>query len=54
VTPCPFPGDLVDCDPEGTGTVQFQTVDNGCLFQVVPLNGCEPCPPGATQWTRLN
>ena len=54
VTPCPFPGDLVDCDPDGTGIVTFRTVDNGCVFDAVPNNGCMPCPPGATQWRRIN
>jgi len=54
VTPCPFPGDLADCDPDDTGVVTFRTVDNGCLFEVFPLNGCQPCPPGTTQWRRIN
>ena len=53
VTPCPFPGDLVDCDPNGTGTIRFGTVENGCVFDAVSLGGCSPCPPGSTQWTRL-
>ena len=53
VTPCPFPGDLVDCDPEGTGIVTFRTI-NGCVLDAVPNNGCMPCPPGATKWRRVN
>lgn len=54
VTPCPFPGDLIDCDPDGTGVVRFRTVGNNCVFDAVPKDGCEPCPPGTTQWTRIN
>ena len=54
VTPCPFPGDMLDCDPEAVGFVNFRTIDNDCLFQVLPLNGCEPCPPGAFQFRRIN
>ena len=54
VTPCPFPGDPADCDPDGTGFVTFTTVGNGCKFRVALVNGCQPCLPGATQWTRIN
>ena len=54
VTPCPFPGDLIDCDPDGLGHVLFQTVGNLCKFVVVPLNGCETCPAGTIQWRRIS
>ena len=53
VTPCPFPGDLVDCDPNDAGVVRFRTA-NGCVFDVLPLSGCEDCPAGILKWKRIN
>ena len=53
VTPCPFPGDIADCDPDGTGSVVWRTL-NGCKFVAVPRNGCEPCPDGISRWRRIN
>ncbi len=54
VTPCPFPGDIADCDPDGAGFIKFRAVFNGCEFDAVPQNGCTTCPAGKTQWKRIN
>jgi hypothetical protein len=38
VTPSTVPGDLAECDPDGSGTVRFQITDNDCLFTATPAN----------------
>ncbi len=54
ITPCSVPGDVADCDPDGTGIVTFQSIDNDCLFEVAPIPDCSTCPPGTPRWRRLD
>jgi hypothetical protein len=54
VTPCTVPGDIAECDPDGTGTAIFQITDDDCLFRVTPIDGCTTCPPFMPKWRRIN
>ncbi|MEE8459189.1 MAG: hypothetical protein V3S08_04915 [Phycisphaerales bacterium] len=54
VTPCTVPGDIAECDPDGSGTVRFQITDNDCLFRATPIDGCTTCPPGTPKWRRTS
>ncbi len=55
VATCPFLGDPVDCQPNAPDPkVDFRVIDNGCTFNAVSLDRCEPCVPGAPQFRRIN